>query len=199
MKLYGAPGACSMSCHIALEESKIPFEASIAKFEERQGWQEIERLNPQGAVPVLVLDDGKVLTQNIAILTYVAERAPAAKLLPEPGTLERAQAYQWLSWVASDLHKAFGLLFNDATPEEAKKQGMASILDMLSQAERHLEGKEFLVGGRFGVADAYFFTVYGWSKWMDVPTDGYKNLNAYAGRILERPAVRAAMKREGLI
>jgi glutathione S-transferase len=197
MKLYVSPGACSMSCHIAFEESGLAFEPQIAT--DDGVWQNIAQLNPQGAVPVLVMDDGKVLTQNIAILNFVAEKAPQAGLLPKAGTLERAQAFQWLSWVASDLHPAFGPLFNPSMTDEARQAQVSKVETLLSQAERHMEGRSYVAGDQFSVADAYLFTVYGWAGHLKISTSGYRNMNAFAARIAERPAVHAVMKREGLL
>jgi glutathione S-transferase len=193
MKLYVSPGACSMSCHIAFEEAKLKFEPMISK------WDEVAQLNPQGAVPVLVMDDGQVLTQNVGILTYAADSAPNSGLLPKVGTFERAQAYKWLSWVASDLHPTFGPLFDDSLSEDSRKESVAEVQVLLEQADKHLAGKTYLVGDQFTAADAYLFVVYGWTKNLNVPTDKYRNLNSYASRIVERPAVQTVMKREGLI
>jgi glutathione S-transferase len=186
-----------MSCHIAFEEAGLPVDVKIAKSD--ADWKEIGELNPQGAVPLVVLDDGKVLTQNIAILNYVSERAPQAGLLPKPGTLDRAYAFQWLSWVASDLHPAFGPLFNPSLSEDARKAAIAKVEALLSQVNRHMEGRTFVAGDQFSLADAYLFTVFGWTKFQKIPTDSYSNMNAYMARIAERPAVRNVMKREGLL
>ena len=192
-KLYVSPGACSMSCHIAFEEAHLKFEPMIGK------WDEVNKLNPMGAVPVLVLDDGRVLTQNVAILTYAAEQAPQANLLPKAGTFEHAQAYQWLSWVASDLHPAFHPLFDDKLPADERKEAEAGVHKLLAIVEKHLDGKTFLLGNPFTLGDAYLFAVYGWTKHVKIATDPYRNLNGYASRIAERPAVQTVLKREELI
>jgi glutathione S-transferase len=193
MKLYVSPGACSMSCHIAFEEAKLKFEPMISK------WDEVTKLNPEGKVPVLVLDNGTVITQNIAILTHAANSAPDAGLLPKAGTVENVQAYQWLSFVGSDLHPAFGPLFDETLAADARKESEAEVHDLLAIADRHLSGKTYLVGSQFTVADSYMFVVYSWAKHLKVSTDAYKNLNAFASRIAERPAVQTVLKREGLI
>jgi glutathione S-transferase len=193
MKLYLSPGACATSCHIAFEEAHLKFEPVISN------WDDVNKFNPQGAVPVLVFDDGKVLTQNIAILTYAAEMAPNSGLLPKPGTFERVQAYQWLSWVASDLHPTIGELFDESLPEDARKKVAEATYKLFDQAEQYLAGKTYLVGNQFTAADAYLFVVYGWSKHLGLTVDKYRNLNSFAGRIAERPAVQTVLKREGLI
>lgn len=192
MKLFLSPGACAMSCHIAFEEAGQQFEPMISKKDD------VEKLNPMGAVPVLVLDNGTVLTQNIGILSYVADLKPASGLLPAVGSLERAQAYQWLSFVASDLHPAFHPFFGEASDAELA-EATESVGNLLKIVERHLAGKTFLTGTHFTAADAYLFVVYGWTKHVKIPTDAYPNLNAFAARVFERPAVQRAMKREGLI
>jgi glutathione S-transferase len=205
MKLYVAPGACSMSCHIAFEESGLSFEPILSPWGDRARWEEIEKLNPQGSVPVLLLDEasksshGQVLTQNIAILTYIAEKAPESGLLPPPGTFERAKTYQWLSWVAADLHKAFGPLFGDSITPEERHEAVEQITALLEEVERHLEGKNYLMGDQFTIADAYLFTVYSWTRVVKIPTQNYPRLNAYSQRAGQRPAVRAVLKREGLL
>ncbi len=191
MKLLLSPGACSMSCHIAFEEAGLKFEPVLGN------WEEILKLNPQAAVPVLVLNDGKVLTQNIAILTYAAAQAP--ELLPRHGTFEYAQAYQWLAWTSSDLHPTIGQLFSDEISEDDRKEVVGDVQRLFSQAEAHLAKHTYLAGNQFSVADALFFTVYSWSKSLKVPTDRYRSLNEYAARISERPSVQIVMKREGLI
>ena len=191
MKLYVSPGACSMSCHIAFEEAGMKYDLAVGD------WDTVGSLNPMGAVPVLTLDDGKTLTQNIAILTYAATKAP--KLLPALGTYDFAETYQWLSWTASDLHPAFGPLFSDSITPEAQKESETEVHTLLAIAEKHLKGKDFIAGNQFTLADAYFFTVYSWTKGVEIPTDAYPTLNAYSARVAERPAVMKAMKDEGLL
>jgi glutathione S-transferase len=191
MKLYLSPGACSMSCHIAFEEGKIKFESCLGQ------WEEVKRLNPQGAVPVLVMNDGKVLTQNVAILTCAAIEAP--QLMPRAGTWDYLEAMKWLAWTNSDLHPAFGPLFNDQVTPEARTQAVAGVTELLAQAEKHMEGKSFLAGNQFTIADCLFFAIYGWTKSIQLSTTQFPNLNAYVARISERPAVQTVMKREGLL
>lgn len=193
MKLYVSPGACSMSCHIAFEEAKLPFEAQISQADA------VQKLNPMGAVPVLVTDDGKTLTQNIAILTYAANQPSGAHLLPKAGTFAYFKAYQWLSFVASDLHPAFSPLFNPALDETQRKATTDRVLELLTIADAALKDSKFITGDEFTIADAYLFTVYGWANYHKIDTSGFANLNAFKGRVFERPAVQTVMKREGLL
>ena len=191
MKLYLSPGACSMSCHIAFEEAKLKFEPVLGN------WEEVALLNPQGAVPTLVMNDGKVLTQNVAILTCASIEAP--QLMPRQGTWDYLEAVKWLAWTNSDLHPAFSPLFADDISPEARTVATAEVTELLSVADKHMAGKDFFAGNQFTIADCLFFTVYGWTKSLKMPTAQFSNLNAYAARIAERPAVQAVMKKEGLL
>lgn len=197
MKLYLSPGACSMSCHIAFEEAGIKFEPILTS-------DEIKKLNPMHAVPVLQFEandpfPGQVLTQNIAILSYAASTPGGAKLLAKPGTLEHARTYQWLSFVAADLHPSFSPLWREGLPEADRKNQVQIIGELLEIVEKQLGESKFIAGNDFSIADAYLFTVYGWCPYVKIDTSAYKNLNAYSARVFERPAVQAVMKREELI
>ena len=181
-----------MSCHIAFEEAGLKFEPMISKK------SEVDRLNPQGAVPVLLLDDGTVLTQNIAVLTYAASQSSGAHLLPKLGTTDYFKAYQWLSWVASDLHPSYSPLFDKETPAAARAESIAEVLELLTEVNSALEGRQFLVGSALSIADCYLYAVYNWSRFVKIDTSNFKNLNAFAARMTERPSVQRVMAREGL-
>jgi glutathione S-transferase len=194
-----------MSCEIALVEAKIPHDSVLIDFDDAAQAAEVGRLNPAGALPVLT-EGGKTLTQNIAILEYFADRHPQSKLLPAPGTWERAETMKWLSFVASDLHKAFSPLFglnamtNDAnTRSEVRKWCVASVNEHLAIVDHQLSNNPFIAGQTFSAADAYLFVVAGWGQWVDIPIAPYKNLSAYMGRIAERPAVHQVLKDAGLL
>ncbi len=206
MKLFYSAGACSLSCHIALNEAGLAFEAHEVDWDENKNVDELMRRNPFGAVPMMVMEDGSTLTQNQAILTFIADSAPKANLLPAYGTRERANAIQWLATVSTDVHKAFGPLFGYTAKvkgEEAQKEVREWLVGNLDAAlttvDSHLAGKDYLMGSQFTVADAYLFTVYNWCQWVKVPTEKYKNLNTFSSRVYQRPAVQKAMKTEGLL
>ena len=202
MKLYYAPGACSLSPHIVLREAGIPadLEQVDLKTKRTKSNADFTAINPKGQVPALVLDDGQVLTEGPAVVQYLADRNPDAKLVPPNGTIERYRLQEWLNFITSELHKSFGALFNPEVPADYKQFAKDLIASRFAYVDRHLaQHGPFLMGPQFTVADAYLFTVYGWCRFVGVPNEPYRNLNAYAGRIAERPAVRAAMKREGLI
>lgn len=204
MKLYFSPGACCMSCHIALAEAKIPFELVYAgKKMDAQAKESFLKLNPLGAVPTLVLDDGRILTQNIAILEYIADQKPECHLLPKVGSYERADVVRWLSFVASDLHKAFSPLFrltqishNADAQHDIKKWCFATIEKYFSMLESHLAGKKFLTGDQFTIADAYLFTVCRWTKAVSFPIEQFTVLNKYIDTVASRPSVQSVLERE---
>lgn len=204
MKLYFSPGACCMSCHIALKETNMPFElVYVGKKADQKTKEAFLKINPLGAVPALELSDDKILTQNIAILEYIADQNPDAHLLAPVGTYERADTMRWLSFIASDLHKAFSPLFRlDAisthldAQKDIKQWSINTIDKYLSQVNTHLQGKNYLSGERFTVADCYFYTVYRWTKAVSIPTDRYPEINRYVNLISKRPSVIAVHEKE---
>ena len=150
-------------------------------------------------MPYLVLDDGTGLAEGPAIVQYIADQVPAKKLAPPNGTLARYQLQSWLTFIGTELHKAFGPLFDPGMPEEAKQRFKAKIADRLKFADGQLAGKRYLMGDDFSVADGYLFTVSNWAKPMQIDLSPYANLLAWRERVAARPAVQAAMKAEGLI
>lgn len=204
MKLYFMPGACCLSCHIILEETKTPFElVYVGKKADAAVRAAFLKVNPLAAVPALEFDDGRVLTQNIAILEYLADQHPQMDLLGKPGSWERAQTMQWLSFVASDLHKAFGPLFNlagissdEKAQADIKAYAFKNLDKYCSLLEKHFAKNEFLAANRFSVADAYLFVVYQWTRAVNFPTEKYPHLNEYSKRIASRASVKAAHERE---
>jgi glutathione S-transferase len=201
MKLYYSTGACSMSPHIVLHEAGLPFEAVLASTKTHQlaDGTDYYTINPKGSVPLLELDNGERLTEGPAIVQYIADLVPAKKLAPANGTMARYRLQEWLNYITSELHKGFSPLFNPATPADYKPLASARLIDRLTIVDKALAGKEFLMGDTFTVADAYLFTVAGWSKHVRLDISALTNLTAYLGRIAARPAVQQAMKAEGLI
>jgi glutathione S-transferase len=196
-----------MSCHIGLEEAGLPYTAVCLDFSKPDAnTAELAKLNPLGVVPLLVTDQGKTLTQNAAILEYIANAKPAAGLLPAAGTWERSEALSWLSFVAADFHKAFTPLFaaesavsDKAAQAELKQWASKNIKEYLGYIDQALANKDYLTGKAFTIADAYLFTVGGWCKEVDLKTNEYKNFNTYMDRIYKRPAVQKVLKAEGLL
>ncbi len=201
MKLYYSPGACSLSPHIVLRESGLAFEPVLAstKTHKLQDGTDYYTINPKGYVPLLELDNGERLSEGPAIVQYIADQVPAKKLAPAAGTMARYRLQEWLNFTTSELHKSFSVLFNPAMPEEAKALMRTKVGDRLKWVDSQLEGKSYLMGDAFSVADAYLFTVTNWTQHVGVDISTLKNLGAFMKRIAERPAVREAMKVEGLL
>lgn len=208
MKLYYSAGSCSTSCHIVLEESGLKYELVEVDFDNDKDPNTalIQKLNSLGTLPIFLTDDGKQLDQNLSIQVYVADKAPGKNLLPPSGTLERAQALNWLSFVCSDLHKGIGGMFGIPYMSEDKKiqevirtSMVAKANQYISYVESNLEGKDYLMGKQFTVADAYAFVVLNWTKYLEVPLTPYKNIQAYLARVAARPAVAKVLKDEGLV
>lgn len=201
MKLYYSAGACSLSPHIALEEAGLKYEAISAptKTKVLPDGSDYRKVNPLGYVPYLVLDDGTGFSEGPAIVQYIADQAPEKKLAPPNGTVERYKLQSILNFIGTEIHKGFGPLFNPAIPDEAKQVFKAKVLERLQHVDGLLEGKQYLMGENFTVADGYLFTVTNWAKPMGIDLSGLKNLVAYRERVGARPAVQAAMKAEGLI
>jgi glutathione S-transferase len=201
MKLYYSPGACSLSPHIVLRESGLAFEPVLAstKTHKLADGTDYYGINPKGYVPLLELDNGERLSEGPVIVQYIADQVPAKKLAPANGTMARYRLQEWLNFITSELHKGFSPLFNPAMPEEAKALSRTRLTDRLSWVDTQLEGRDYLMGAKFSVADAYLFTVAGWGKYVGVDIAPMKNLSAYMARVAARPAVQAALKAEGLL
>ena len=198
MKLYFTSGACSMASNIALREAGIPFEMSkVDKRTKRADGVEFVTINPKGYVPALRLDDGQVLTENVAVLQYIADLNPAAKLAPPAGTMGRYRLQEWLSFINSEVHKAFTPLFSSEASEETKTYARNYLAKRLTYLEGALGDNKYLMGDQFTVADAYLFTVLGWGAHVGV--DIGPKLKSYVDRIRARPHVIEAMTAEGLI
>lgn len=201
MKLYYSPGACSLSPHIVLHESGLPFEAVLAstKTHKLQDGTDYYTINPKGYVPLLELDDGQRLSEGPAIVQYIADLVPAKNLAPAAGTMARYRLMEWLNFISTELHKSFSPLFNPATPEDAKPMFRERLLGRFKWVDEQLAGKAYLLGDAFSVADAYLFVVSNWGQYVGVDLDGFANLQAFRARMAARPGVQAAMKAEGLL
>jgi len=201
MKLYYSPGACSLSPHIVLREAGLAFEPVLAPTKTHQlpDGTDYYSINPLGYVPMLELDDGTRLREGPAIIQYLADLAPTKNLAPANGTLPRYRLQEWLTFIGTEIHMAFRPLFNPNIPEEAKKIYRERMASRLAWVNGELEGKQFLTGDHFTVADAYLFTVTNWAKPMAIDLTPYPKLLSWRERIAARPAVQEAMKAEGLI
>ncbi|APJ05044.1 hypothetical protein AXG55_02075 [Silvanigrella aquatica] len=205
MKFYFSTATCSTACHIALEELGLEYTPIEVSWKRDQNVAELNKVNPLGAVPVLITKQGKTLTQNAAILEYLADQNPTAKLLAEKDSFERNQTMSWVAFVASDLQKAFSPFFQSkemADTESAQNQikefAAKKIHSLLDYIEQNLVGKDYIIGNHFTIADAYLFTILGWTKWVKISIVGHKNITSYMKRVFERPAVQNVLKKENL-
>ena len=201
MKLYYSPGACSLSPHIVLRESGLPFQPVLAstKTHKLADGTDYYTINPKGYVPLLELDDGQRLSEGPAIVQYIADQVPERKLAPANGTMARYRTQEWLNFITSELHKSFSPLFNPAMPEEGKALYRTRLGDRFKWVDGQLAGKNYLMGEDFSVADAYLFVVAGWGKHVGVDISSLANLGAFMARVAARPAVQEALKAEGLL
>lgn len=201
MKLYFSPGACSLSPHIVLLEAGLAFSSERVDLRTKltAGGADFRSINPNGYVPALELDNGTVLTEGPAIVQYVADIAPQAGLLADVGSVERYQAISWLNYISTELHKNFSPLFKPDSTEDMRERARKMLALRFDHVARHLEGREFLAGSQFGVADAYLFTVLGWTDFLKFSLADWPQLQAFRARVAERPAVQQAMREEGLI
>jgi glutathione S-transferase len=201
MKLFYAPGACSLSPHIALLEAGL--EATLVKVDTKahktEGGGDYYAVNPKGYVPLLELDDGDRLTEGPAIVQYIADRNPKSKLAPAAGTMERYHLQEWLNFITAEVHKQFSWLFQPTTPSEFKETVKEKIGTRFDWVAEQLKGKDYLMGGTFTVADAYLFTMLTWTKHVGIDLARWPVLTAYKARVAARPKVREAMLAEGLI
>ncbi len=199
MKLYFSPGTCSLSPHIALREADLAVDLVRVNIKTHQlsDGSDYYAINPKGAVPVLELDSGERLTEGPAIVQYIADQAPQTGLAPANGTWARYRLQEWLNFITSELHKGFSPLFNAKSPEEAKTQARDKLNERLKWVDAQLQGKTYLMGETFTVADGYLFTVAGWGKFVGVDLAPLTQLSAFMVRVAARPAVQAALKTEG--
>jgi glutathione S-transferase len=202
MKLYYAPGACSLAPHIILHElgKKFDIEKVDLRAKKTEIGSDFSKINGKGYVPTLELNaKGEVLTEVATILQYLADKAKATKLLPKAGTMARYRAMESLNFVASELHKGIGGLFNPAMPDEGKKAITERVALRLTWLDGVLKKQNFMTGKSFGVADAYAFTVINWCGRVGIDVSQWKGISAFMARVAARPAVQKAMKAEGLI
>ena len=200
MKLYYVPGACSLSPHIVLRELGAQFELEKVdnKTKKTQSGADFWQINPKGYVPVLELDDGRRLTENPVILQYIADQHSAAGLVPPCGTFERYGVIEWLNFITSEIHKTYGQLFKDTTPEEYKTISKENLAKRYTFLDEQLASRQYLHGSKFGIADSYLFVVTNWMGRFGLDMNKWPNVKAYYQRIAARPKVQEAMQAEGL-
>ena len=201
MQLYFSPGACSLASHITLREAGLPFDLkrTDTKTKKLEDGGDYYAVNSKGAVPALRLDDGQVLTEGPAILQYIADQKPDSKLVPKAGTLERYRVLEWLNFITSEIHKGFSPLFNPAADPSVKAYTTQNLEKKFEWLNKQLEGKQYLTGDNFTIADAYLFVVTNWSNFVGIDLGRWPALQQFQARVAARPKVQEALAAEGLL
>jgi glutathione S-transferase len=201
MKLYYAPGACSMAPHIVLREAGYKFDLEKVDIPNKKtaGGDDYWKINPKGYVPALKLDDGQVLTEVGVICQYLADQKADAGLAPKGGTIERYRLMEMLNFAASEVHKPVGFLFNPKMTPEMKEVLLGYIERRLSALDKMLEGKQYATGDKFSIADAYLFVVLNWTGMHKIDLGKWPNVKTYVARVGGRPKVQETLKAEGLV
>jgi len=201
MKLYYAPAVCSMAAHIIAHELGIPLDLEKVDLKSKRtaSGRDFTQLNPKGYVPALELDDGSLLTENIAILQYLAARHPQQALVPAHGSSDFFRLLEWLGFINSEVHKTFTPLWHPEYPQEMRDLARQTLEKRLGFLDRHLADHRHLMGEHFSLADAYAFTVINWTSYLKIDINGYPHLQRYLAEVANRPSVRQAMTAEGLL
>lgn len=201
MKLYYSPGACSLAPHIVLREAGLDFELERVDIPNKKtaSGDDYWKINPKGYVPALKLDNGEVLSEVGVICQYLADQKPAAGLAPAAGTMVRYRFLEWLNFVATEVHKMIGALFNPRMTPEMKEVQLGVIVRRLNALENMLDGRPYLMGEQFSAADAYLFSVLNWTRVLRIDTSQWPKIEALMARVAARPKVQEAMKAEGLL
>jgi len=201
MKLYYSPGACSLSPHIALLEAGLPYD--LVKVDLRakklENGDDFLSINPKGQVPTLVLDSGEVVTEGPVIVQMIADKVAAKNLAPARDSAERYKLQEWLTYINSEVHKSFGPMFSPVLADDAKAFFKDRVMGKFKYIDGALAGNDFLMGKQFTVADGYLFTMLAWAERMKFDLAAMPNLLAYKARVGARPAVQAALTKEGLM
>jgi glutathione S-transferase len=202
MKLYYSPAACSLAAHIAAREAGVPVDlvkVDIGNHRLDDG-TDFYTVNPRGYVPALQLDDGTLLTEVAAIVQYLGDLAPASGVAPPAGTLQRVHLQEWLTYIGTELHKAFSpWLWHKETAESTRQAVKQHLAVRFAELDRLLSQQAYLLGEHFSVADAYAFAIVNWSHFLMLSLKPYPALTAYMARVAARPQVMAAMQAEGLL
>jgi len=200
MKLYYSPGACSMAPHIVLREAGFKFDLEKVDIPNKktESGDDFWSINPKGYVPALRLDDGQVLTEVGVICQYLADQKPESALAPKSGTMERYRLMEVLNFVATEIHKQIGALFNPKMTADMKEVQLGVIERRFNALEKSLAGKQYSTGDKFTVADAYLFTVLNWTNLHKIDLGKWPNIKSFMSRVAARPAVRETLKAEGL-
>ncbi len=200
MKLYYAPGACSLAAHIALQESGLPFslERVDLRTHRTADGRDYYAINPKGYVPTLELDDASRLTEAAVVLQYIADRKPGT-LAPAFGSIERYRLMEWLNFIATEVHKGLGPLWKPTTPDAYKSTVLDAVGNRFDYVVKILGTQPYLTGSNFTIADAYLFTIVNWHNFLKFDLDRWPALARFQARVAARPNVRKALEAEHLL
>ncbi|WP_404713711.1 glutathione transferase GstA [Sphingomonas sp. MMS24-J13] len=199
MKLFYSPSSCSLSPHIVLRELNLAFTLDRVDpaTKRTESGADYLAINPKGYVPALELDDGELLTEGPAITQYLVDNYAPGTLAPLSGTIERARLNSHLSYIATELHKTFGRLFDPALAPNARSAAMDYLTRRFAFIEQLLsDGRPFITGADFSLADAYLFVIQRWGSFTGFDISQFPNVVAHAGRVMARPAVQLALDAE---
>lgn len=203
MRLYYAPGACSLSPHIVAREAGLAVELSKVSFSAEgrttEHGEDFFQVNPRGGyVPTLRTDDDAVFTEGAAIIQYLADQAPAAGLVPQKGSADHYRLLDWITFVSTELHKGFAPFHRPDSMEAERAYALGRLQNRFAYLEGELAGREYLLGS-FTIADAYLYTILRWSPKAGIALSGYPALAAFMQRMEARDGVRTALEEEGLL
>lgn len=194
MILYYAPGTCSQACHIALIAAGLPYRLiQVGRDKQTEDGRDYKTINPKGYTPALELDDGTILTENLAILVYIAETS--GKLLPTAG-LERFRTLEATAFMTTEIHRNFIPFFSPDSTAAEKDKAAQTLAFRFSSLDAQLADKPLLTGAQLSVADAYLFVMLSWAAMMGITVSA--RLQSYFERIKQQPAVQQALREEGL-
>lgn len=207
MKLYFAPGACSLAPHIVLNELGMTYETSLVNFKDKTCSDgDFTQINKKGYVPALKLDNNEVLTEGVVIMKYLADLKPEANLVPKAGTPEMYRCMEWMNYISTEIHKSFSPLFavshisaNLETQNEIKTFYKANLARKFDFINEKLAKNDFIMGSQFTIVDAYLFTCLSWNKYVDIDYSKWSNIGTYMTRVYKRDSVQKAMGAEGTL
>lgn len=198
MRLFYVPNTCAISPHITLRELGMPFKLDridLKAGKKTQAGESYLAINPKGYVPALELDDGQILVEGAIMVQYLADSKPEAKLAPPPGTMARVRLQEWMHFIATELHKPMSPLYQQVAPDEFKQWWLKNKLEpRFDYLAKSLEGRPFIMGDSFSVADPYaFYVLRAYTGSLKQDISKWKVLQDYFARMSERPSVKAAI------
>lgn len=198
MKLYYSPGACSLAVNISLREAALKFDAIKVDLRAKKTAtnEDYLKINPKGYVPALVMDNGQMMTEGVAIMQWAADQAKGKSLLPAWGTMERYKAIEWLNFIATELHKGMSPLWRPDFPESARAQAKERLATRFAMVEEQLSKTSYLMGNDFTVCDAYLFTMIQWTPVLKIEMSSFPKIMAFHERLNSRPTVQEALSAE---